>query len=373
MLIHFDPQGTPQKLEEILDRMNSNPAVKSIMILACDKNGFTLQNTAFLKQKNYKPIFGGIFPGIIYGKQKMEKGTLVIGLPKEAQVYTVNHLSDSTVEYDELIDAQVPENDSVKTVFVFVDGTSQRISAFIDSLFNILGLDYNYIGGGAGSLSFQRIPCLFTNQGLLSDSAVLALTDIESGIGVSHGWNSISGPFKVTEVDRNVIKSLDWEPAIEVYRRVVEPHAKQKITRENFFDIAKGYPFGIKKFGAENIVRDPFLLNEDGSIVCVGEVPAESYVDILNGDQASLINAAQKALALAKESLKTKQNLRYTFFIDCISRVLFLGNHFEKELEAVYETQEMFGALTLGEIANNGKEYLEFYNKTSVIGALEAK
>ncbi|MFN2343877.1 MAG: hypothetical protein ABR542_10995, partial [Desulfonatronovibrio sp.] len=57
--------------------------------------------------------------------------------------------------------------------------------------------------------------------------------------------------------------------------------------------------------------------------------------------------------------------------IDCISRVLFMENDFSMELSAVDDRALTFGALTLGEIANTGDSYLEFYNKTAVVGVLE--
>ena len=79
-------------------------------------------------------------------------------------------------------------------------------------------------------MSFEQKPCLFTNQGLIQDAAVLGLLNIESGIGVSHGWERISGPYRVTEVDRNVIKSLDWEPAFDVYRQVVVKRHQQHVS-----------------------------------------------------------------------------------------------------------------------------------------------
>ena len=116
------------------------------------------------------------------------------------------------------------------------------------------------------------------------------------------------------------------------------------------------------------------MVKENGALVCVGEVPVESYVDILTGDESSLVNAARKALTLSLEAYLGPANHKVFFFIDCISRVLFLGKEFEKEIQAVYqEGIPLIGALTLGEIANSGKDYLEFYNKTAVVGCMEAK
>ncbi len=183
--------------------------------------------------------------------------------------------------------------------------------------------------------------------------------------------NRSAAPFRVTEAKSNVIQALDWEPAFQVYQRVVEEASGTAVTHENFFERAKGYPFGISRLGAEYIVRDPIVVNEDGSLVCVGEVPIESYIDILTGSTKSLVAAARRARRLAGEAYTGSSADPLTVFIDCISRVLYLQEDFDQELAAVYNSGDrMVGALTLGEIANSGRDYLEFYNKTSVVGIL---
>lgn len=52
--------------------------------------------------------------------------------------------------------------------------------------------------------------------------------------------------------------------------------------------------------------------------------------------------------------------------------MLFLEDEFQKELNGVYnDSSLMVGVLSLGEIANNKKYYLEFYNKTAVVAKIE--
>lgn len=372
MEIQVDRRGTLDEFNNTVNRVLENKSVKCLLILTCDSNEFTPDKIDEHLKNIPVPIFGGVFPQIIYGNEKLEKGTIIAGTSIKPNIQIIPNLSDTRFEYEDIIDEKIPDIGQTKTLFILVDGFSKRISALVDSLFNVFGLEVNYIGGGAGSLSMKQKPCLFTNGGLISDSAVLALLDIESGIGVSHGWKEISGPYKVTESDKTIIKSLDWKPAFEVYRDVVEKHSNKVFDKNNFFDIAKCYPFGISKLGAEKIVRDPFMIGENNSLVCVGEVQEEAFVHILNGDASSLVNAAGKALKLGEDAFHAKNPNKTILFIDCISRVLFLEDKFVDELNAVYnEKFQLIGALTIGEIANSGKDYLEFYNKTSVVGVLD--
>ena len=372
MIIKLDKTGTVSGLNNLIDEILINEDVKGLLVLACDENNFTPNNLDKKLQEIPLPLFGGTFPGILYKKEKLKKGTIVAGLSQKPNIQIIHNLSDMAVEYDDIIDERFPEIGNTKTMFVFFDGFSKRISALVDSLFNVFGLEFNYIGGGGGSMSMKQKPCLLTNEGLIQDSAVLAMLDMESGVGVRHGWDKISGPYKVTESDRNIIQSLDWKPAFEVYREIVEKHSGKVFTDHSFFNISKCYPFGISKLGAEVVVRDPFLLGENGSLICVGEVPQDSFVNILTGDVSSLVDAARKALALAQEVLTEKGTNKITFFMDCISRVLFLGDKFNMELNAVSdENIPLIGALTIGEIANSRKDYLEFYNKTAVVAVLE--
>ncbi len=373
MIIKLDQSGSAKGFRNLLEDIQENDHIKSCLILAADENGFTPKNIDSVLTKAKIPVFGGIFPEIIFKNEKLTKGTIIAGFDKEPMIQTIPHLSDLSIDYEEEIDITISDKLSVKTLFVFVDGFSKRISSLTESLFNVFGLNFNYIGGGCGSLSMEQKPCLFTNDGLLMDCAVLTYFDMPSGVGVSHGWESISGPYKVTDVDRNIVKTLDYKPAFQIYKSVVEAHGQNTFTDDNFFSIAKGYPLGIAKLGAERIVRDPFMVGKEDSLVCIGEVPKDSFVDILAGQPSSLITAAKTAFEKGNQYYTGDVESRSILFIDCISRVLFLEEQFSEEIHSVNaESLSMVGALTIGEIANSGNNYLEFYNKTAVVGILES-
>ncbi|MBM9538626.1 FIST C-terminal domain-containing protein [Desulfobulbus alkaliphilus] len=119
---------------------------------------------------------------------------------------------------------------------------------------------------------------------------------------------------------------------------------------------------------SEVVVRDPLMPDEAQGLICVGEVPKGSFVRLLNGTPESLIAAAARARVLAEQSMPPLAETEpIVLFIDCISRALFLGDRIVDELQTAAAGRTLFGAMTLGEIANNGTEYLEFYNKTSVL------
>jgi hypothetical protein len=374
MIIKIDKSGSMSGLTKTLNNVLQNAGVQGIMILAGDANNFNAQEIHSIVTSLSVPIFGGIFPQIIVEEESLTRGTIVVGFTQKINIQIIPNISDSLNDFDCFIEKNIGTSiTNAKTMFVFVDGFSKRISALIESLFNVFGLDLNYIGGGAGSLDMIQKPCLFTNEGLLKDSAVLALIDISSGIGVSHGWEVISGPYKVTEAVNNSIISLDWEPAFDTYKNVIEQESDYKFSEHEFVDIAKAYPFGIGRVEAEMIVRDPFVVGNDKSLICVGEVPEGCFVHILTGNKDSLIHAASHALELSIESYTGPTEETVTFFVDCISRYLFMGDDFKEELDIVHSNRRpLIGILTIGEIANSGKNYLEFYNKTAVVSILEA-
>ncbi|MBC8175647.1 MAG: FIST C-terminal domain-containing protein, partial [Candidatus Marinimicrobia bacterium] len=99
-----------------------------------------------------------------------------------------------------------------------------------------------------------------------------------------------------------------------MYRDIVEKHSNKRFQKDNFFDISKCHPFGISKLGTERIVRDPFMRAEDDSLICVGEVPQDSFIDILKGDVNSLVTAAGKALRLAKEGFTEETSNKTVLF-----------------------------------------------------------
>ncbi|WP_297472539.1 FIST C-terminal domain-containing protein [Ferrovum sp.] len=366
----FEPSTQISALQRHVDRLKQNPEVAALLILACDANGYTPANLDPLLHACTKPVLGGIFPQVLHEGRAWSEGVVVVGLSRAPVFVALKNLSQHS-GFEETLDHSfnLSTLPAPHTLLVFVDGLSAHISSLVEGLFNTFGLEFNYLGGGCGSLSLQPKPCVITPAGLLQDGALLVLLDYPSSIGVAHGWVSISKPFKVTSAQGNTIHSLDWRPAFEVYQEILKMHGDQHITPDNFFSIAKAYPFGITRLDAEMVVRDP-LTTRDQHIVCAGEVPTGTFVRVLHGNQHTLLQAAQRAHAVARQSWAETQSHPHElqFVVDCISRALFLEQNFCQELAAIHTSGPMLGALTIGEIANSGQDYLEFYNKTAVVG-----
>lgn len=317
-------------------------------------------------------FMGGVFPKVIHDNQISDNAIVISTLNTIEQLFIVENISKKNYEIPR-VTFKDNENYSLIT---FVDGLTSNISYFLEKLYENYGMKTNYLGGGAGSLTLQQKPCVFTKKGFFEDAAIVGITKQTSSIGVRHGWKKVDGPFIITKSQGNVIKEINWENPFEIYKNVVEKHANKKFDGTNFFSIAKGYPFGILKDGAECIVRDPIMVNEIGELVCVGEIEENSLVDILNGNKDTLISAAKNAVL---ESIAQANTPNKSIIVDCISRVLFLEEEFNTELKEITSTLKskypeisIGGVLTLGEISSYGEGFLELYNKTTVISLFES-
>ncbi len=312
-------------------------------------------------------IAGGIFPGVLSQKVNTDKGLIIRKMHASAQVVVFEGLAQKeSFEFPEL-------SGEFKSALVLVDGLSDKIAHFLEKVYNNYWDQIKFIGGGCGSLTLQQKPCVFTEAGILQDAALMIFSEQLLSLGVNHGWKKIAGPFVINSSDGNTIHEINWRPAFEVYQEVILKRSSLRISKENFFDIAKGYPFGIFKEGMEDVVRDP-IITDGKSLTCVGEIMPNSVVNILEGKTIDLIEGAK----IAAERAFDDEHYQETLVIDCISRTLFQEKDFVKELLAVnnvIKRQErqfnLEGVLSLGEISSYGDGYLEFFNKTIVVGALK--
>jgi len=304
---------------------------------------------------------GAIFPYVIYEEAYYAQGILAVQLEKEVHITFVPSMEkacfNGTLE------------DFSGMVLVVVDGFSAHIVTFLEALFEVTASAASILGGGSGKLTLVQEPLIFDTQGLHQDAALILSCDTPLGLGVGHGWDELMGPLMATKTDKNILQALNYKDAFGIYRQIVEYDSGKKLTSENFFSLAKCYPFGIRKYGSEMVVRDP-IATDGTALVLVGEMEEGSVVLILKGEASSLVEAANEAASEAASLLKEAP--KGAIVVDCVSRVLFLEEDFSQELAAIKKGigAPMWGVLSLGEIANKHDGNIEFYNKTCVVGAV---
>jgi hypothetical protein len=371
--IVFNGTSDLTELVSALSRLDQQEDIASFLLFTCDENNYPVEAVNSTLKRLNKPIIGGVFPQILYEDKAYSKGFVLVALSENLTVRVIPGLSSEQADYEALIAQSFTGVDDTCSLYLFVDGLAKRVASLIEGLYVNFGHQPKYLGGGAGSLSFEQKPCVFTNQGLLMDAAVIAMSSMHTALGVGHGWKTISADLLVTKADRNIVQEIDYKPAFEVYQRLVNEHSLVPINSDNFFAISQSFPLGIHKLGEEKIVRDPIAVTPEGHLVCVGEISQDYFIDLLTAKPNDLIEAAQQVAQASKRATQERV-YELTLFLDCISRTLFLKDAFNDEIAAVRSVTgrsiPLVGALVLGEIANLGSEYLEFHNKTSVVGLM---
>lgn len=360
----FVPAGELPQLEAALLQLQQDTTTKGVLVLMADAGHFTHEVIRPVVQACPLKVIGGVFPEVIYQGQRKAAGTVVIPLRNElslARILLADPQGDVAVQ---LADTLGEVSLDTHALLVFCDALAPGKTRFIEELFNHFGAHAAYLGSGVGSLRFQSFPCVLDNEGLHSNSAVVALSNKRIAMGVAHGWHALTEPMKVTKADGNKVLGINWRPAFEVYKQVVEQHAGRQFTDANFFDIAKSYPLGIARIDTESIIRDPFMV-EGNAIHIVDVIHEGEFVSIMHGNMDSLLAGAQKAADLSAQKADAQQTNR--FCIDCISRVLYMQDEFQREIDIIGAGHGINGALSIGEIANDGEGYLEIYNKTIVV------
>ena len=200
-------------LEPALRSAAASASIEGVLLLATPDPAVRPSAVESVLAAVEVPVFGGVFPELIYDGERRTQGTLVVGLPSEPAVTTVP--LDETASFGEALDASLPAA-GYETAFVFVDAHASAIESFVDSLFRTYSVGLNFLGGGAGTLAADDEPCLFTDAGVVGDAAIVAALPESVGIGVNHGWQEVAGPFRVTEAEGSTLHALDGEPALSV-------------------------------------------------------------------------------------------------------------------------------------------------------------
>ncbi|WP_340817967.1 FIST C-terminal domain-containing protein [Methanolobus sp. WCC4] len=318
-------------------------------------------------------FFGAVFPGIIHGSERHHSGAIINTLPIIEKPFLIKDISRLPAEFEELAYSFRTLDGKKLTTFIIVDYTASKIPEFLSSLFNMFADSIEYLGCGAGSLEGGSTGPMFTPQGIFEDAAIISFIDMECRLGVRHGWKKAAGPLVVTKCDEKVIKELNWKNAFEVYKETIEAFTGKTIDENDHFEVLKHYPLGIYMEGHEDLVRDVMEITEEGELVCAGGIPENAVLNILTSDKTSLLRSAKTAIDDC--FVEEREDIEGCFIIDCVSRSIFLQEGFEDELQVIKNRLENRdiqiipeGVLSVGEIASMGKDTVEFFNKTVVIG-----
>lgn len=264
----------------------------------------------------------------------------------------------------------LPTGAAKPSLFLIFDGMLPNIASMLEDIYFSLANRVNYAGVNAGSETFQPMPCLFDQSQLIGDGVLGMLLPGDEPIVLQHGYAQPEHSMSATASQGNKIAMIDWRPAFTVYQEVIKAEYGIDLTPGNFYQYAVHFPFGVLRANGEVVVRIPVALAEDGSLICVGEVPENSLLVLLRSPEAG----ANACLERLISGLGPAQAL-LTFY--CAGRRMHLGAAAEGELANIMAhagVTEMAGALSLGEIGSvAGAGYPMFHNATLVCRAWSAK
>jgi len=324
------------------------------------------------------PLVGALFPAIIWEGQFHSDGILLycfermpryllrgeLSLEGEALSQACNKLADD-------IAGQLDDNAMPTSLFLIFDAMLPQVGRILEDLYLELADHVHYMGINAGSETFQPMPSLFDAEHLIENGVLALLLPHHEGATLEHGYRVPEQLIAATSTEGNRIISIDWRPAFEVYSERVKSQYGVEITAENFYQYAVHFPFGIIRADREVLVRIPVALMEDGSLFCVGEIPPNAVLTLLDAPHAQSIYTTN--LLASHFQLPLDNDAVLSFY--CAGRRLHLGEESaQEELQTLRKRlgeAHLYGALSLGEIGSSRRGgYPLFHNAALILSRI---
>jgi hypothetical protein len=322
------------------------------------------------------PLVGAIFPALVEADRFIGDGAMLLRLDAMVPAFLLPALNsgapDAAGKIAQPVEAALDAlaADAGKpTLYLIFDGLMPNIATILDGLYLRLADRVNYAGVNAGSETFQPMPCLFDAERAIGDGVLALLLPGLATTVLEHGYPAPERVMTATSTQGNRIIGIDWRPAFDTYQAIIKSEHGIDLTRENFYQYAVHYPFGILRANDEVVVRIPVALTDDGSLYCVGEVPENAMLVLLRAPAADAGNCIQR---LAEGLQDANQGLANTDLLTfyCAGRRMHLGATASLELgQLVARTgvARLAGALSLGEIGStHAWGYPLFHNATLV-------
>lgn len=258
------------------------------------------------------------------------------------------------------------------TLLMVFDAMVPNIGSLLDGIYLQLANRVHYAGANAGSESFQPMACLFDSHRQVSNGVLLLLLPQHRGAILEHGYHAPPHTVYATSTSGNRISQIDWRPAFEVYQELVSAQYGVQITTQNFYEHAVHFPFGIVRANHHAVVRIPVALNEDGSLFCVGEVPANSVLTLLQRPEVDSLETL-RVLHAGLNGMHGESHGTHLLLFYCAGRRLHLGMDRAaselREFDTLTRAAQVAGALSLGEIGGSTLHGYPLFHNAALLAA----
>jgi len=322
------------------------------------------------------PLVGAIFPALVRDAAFVTAGAWLLRFDEMPHTALYEYLPTDAAGVELVTDeiaaslrAHLDDTPDI-ALFMLFDAMVPNIATLLEGLYLRLANRVHYAGVNAGSETFQPMPCLFDGNHVVQNGLLLMLLKPHHGAVLEHGYHAPGDTVYATSTQGNRISQIDWRPAFEVYRELAQAQYGVEITRENFYQLAVHFPFGIVRANHHVVVRIPVMLAEDGSLFCVGEVPPNAVLTLLQSPKVDsdetlhvLLDGVNALGGGAAEEL---------LLFYCAGRRLHMGVEAAsselREFAARSGAARIAGALSLGEIGSSMERgYPLFHNATLVV------
>lgn len=375
-MMRYLPEAEPQAITAVLNAWKKEHPELGVCVFLPEALKDRVAAVQDCCRQSAVPLVGAIFPSLVHEGGFHQNGVLLLGFPR--MPYHAMHEAPGAdaQSVDDFVDRLAQDlrprmgttRDS--TLFMLFDSMVPNIATVLDALYLRLANRVHYAGANAGSETFQPMPCLFDGERLIGNGLLLMLLQPHHGAILEHGYKAPDHSVYATSTDGNRIGQIDWRPAFEVYQELVQRQYGIAIDKDNFYELAVHYPFGILRANHHVLVRIPVALGDDGSLFCVGEIPANSLLTLLERpevDSTQTLDNIERSLNELNGSLSNSDLLLFY----CAGRRMHLGVEQScteiQDLDSRLPDQQVSGALSLGEIGGSTSwGYPLFHNATLV-------